>query len=205
MVLATAGASGEVTMITRKEVSASPILPAGEQWQAKPFPAHQGEGGVAALSWAPSSSPATLAAGPAAARAALTGPRRLATCGMTDGRVCTWRYDEKGNSWTLHKELADERHGDTVRDVSWRPNIGIPANVIASCGKDGSVMTWVQDMDQQPWRLQAAWDVGGDARRVIWSKSGHLLAVSVGDSDSLLYKEGPIGQWSHVTSTSGGC
>lgn len=199
MVLAVACSSGEVQVLTGREVKASPVLPAGEQWQAKSFFAHSG--GVLALSWAPSASPAILATGPAARKAVTCAPRRLATAGP-DG-LCVWLYEDKMDSWSTPQKLIDERHCGTPRDIAWRPNVGIPSSVIASCTQEGSVATWVQDMDGQPWRLQATWKVDGDARRLSWSKAGTLLGVSVGDASSVLYKEGPAGSWTQITSLDG--
>lgn len=197
LVLAVAGKSGDVTMITRRVVTASPMLPAGEQWPQKEFQAHPG--GVIGLCWAPSTSPAMLVTGPAAARAAPFGPRRLVTCG-SDGVARTWRYDEKGDSWFAGQELADQKQMGNVRDVAWRPNCGLPTSIIALCTDQGMVATWVQEVDGQAWQLQSVWRVEGDARRLFWSRLGTLLGVAVGDSGSLLFKEGMPGDWSQVTS-----
>mmetsp|Transcript_101980 Transcript_101980/g.186843 ORF Transcript_101980/g.186843 Transcript_101980/m.186843 type:complete len:318 (-) Transcript_101980:72-1025(-) len=200
VVLAAACSSGEVQMLTRREVTASPVLPAGEQWQAKSFRAHAG--GVVALSWAPSASPAILATGPAARKAATCAPRRLATCGA-DGLLIVWAHDDKSDSWSVQSKLSDEQYCGMPRDVAWRPNVGIPSSMVAFCTQEGCVAIWVQDMDGQPWRLQATWQVDGDARRLSWSKAGTLLGVSVGDANSLMYKEGPAGSWTQITSLDG--
>merc|ERR1712060_506491 len=122
------------------------------------------------------------------------GPRRVVSAGV-DSKVRTWRFDEKMESWELVQDLSDAKHTGVIRDVAWRPNLGIPSSVVASCTQDGSVATWVQDVDGQPWRLQAAWGVDGDARRLCWSKAGNMLGVSVGDSGGFLYKENQIGNW----------
>eukprot|EP00441_Pelagodinium_beii_P037628 CAMPEP_0197630950 /NCGR_PEP_ID=MMETSP1338-20131121/8281_1 /TAXON_ID=43686 ORGANISM="Pelagodinium beii, Strain RCC1491" /NCGR_SAMPLE_ID=MMETSP1338 /ASSEMBLY_ACC=CAM_ASM_000754 /LENGTH=214 /DNA_ID=CAMNT_0043202305 /DNA_START=89 /DNA_END=730 /DNA_ORIENTATION=+ len=91
------GDRGEVCIINRKEVTASPLLPSGEQWISKGFMAH--DDGIIALSWAPSACPATLAAGPAAARAAARGPRRIVTA-STSRSVKVWRCDDKTDTWS---------------------------------------------------------------------------------------------------------
>mmetsp|Transcript_68781 Transcript_68781/g.110855 ORF Transcript_68781/g.110855 Transcript_68781/m.110855 type:complete len:322 (-) Transcript_68781:41-1006(-) len=196
LLLAVGGESGgEVCILTRREVTASPVLPAGEVWQAKTLLAH--DGGIVDLSFAPAASPATLAAGPAAVRAAVRGPFRLATAG-TDGRLRVWRCDEKTASWTLQQDLLDPTSGSRLRCVAWRPNIGLPSSTIAVGSEDGSVQVWVQDMEGQPWNCQASWKVDGDTRRLSWSKAGVLLAVSAGDAGSMLFKEGPVGSWSQV-------
>mmetsp|Transcript_17249 Transcript_17249/g.44364 ORF Transcript_17249/g.44364 Transcript_17249/m.44364 type:complete len:109 (+) Transcript_17249:1-327(+) len=102
--------------------------------------------------------------------------------------------------WEQKHELHDEQHRGNIRDVAWRPNVGVPCSVLASCTEDGGVAKWTQDMEGQPWRLHSDWKVQGDARRLAWSKAGTLLSVSVGDSGSLLYKEGQGGQWHEVCS-----
>ncbi|CAK0812294.1 unnamed protein product, partial [Prorocentrum cordatum] len=183
--LAVGGGGGEVVVLTRRETAGRSIQPAGEQWQRRAFVAHDGD--VLALSWAPSTSPATMAAGPAAARAALHGPRRMVTAGA-DRRVRVWRYDEKAGSWSMAQELCDGLGSQVIRSVTWRPNMGIPASLVAACTEEGTVTTWVQDMEGQAWRQQLSWQVPGPARRLAWSEAGTLLAVAVGEAGGLLFK-----------------
>lgn len=195
LIMAVAGGDdlGVVTMVMRLERPG-----AGEQWQVKSFPAH--EGGVVGLSWAPSNSAATLATGPSLSRAATLAPRRFTTGGI-DGLVCVWRGEEKSDHWMQEATLSDDAlPSDAVRDVAWRPNVGIPSSIIAACTQGGVVAIWAQDILGQPWRLQSHWKVDGDARRLAWSKAGTLLAVSVGDTGSLLYQETKEGPWKLVTS-----
>eukprot|EP00413_Alexandrium_margalefii_P031114 CAMPEP_0204562466 /NCGR_PEP_ID=MMETSP0661-20131031/33766_1 /ASSEMBLY_ACC=CAM_ASM_000606 /TAXON_ID=109239 /ORGANISM="Alexandrium margalefi, Strain AMGDE01CS-322" /LENGTH=319 /DNA_ID=CAMNT_0051569951 /DNA_START=48 /DNA_END=1007 /DNA_ORIENTATION=- len=199
LVLAVGGLDdlGVLTVLSRREILASPVQQAGEQWLVKAFPAH--DGGVVGLSWAPSNSAATLATGPAVNRAATHAARRLVTAGA-DGGVSVWHADAKMDGWNRQHSLADERHPGAVRDVAWRPNVGIPSSIIASCTEDGLVATWAQDMEGQAWRLQSCWRVEGDARRLAWSRAGMLLAVSVGDDGCSLFKEGPGAQWELASS-----
>lgn len=194
LLLALASVDGKVTMISRREVKASAVLPAGEAWNAKSFAAH--ESAVLGLSWGPSTSPVTLAAGPAA-KAATLAPKRLVT-GGEDGMVRIWRHENDWDTWTQVKQL-DKIHGACVLDVAWRPNLGIPCSMIASCAEDGSVVVWVQDMEGQPWRARAQWQVEADARRLAWSNAGSILSVSAGDSHTFLYREGLDGEWEQVT------
>jgi len=186
---------GVLTIVTAKEIMASPVQPAGEQWLVKALPAHNG--GIVGLSWAPSSSAATLATGPAVSRAATHAPRRLATAGV-DGAICIWHLDPKTQSWTRQHSLQDEQIKGAIRGVAWRPNPGIPSSLLMSCTDDGNISSWVQDMEGQPWQLKTSWRVPGDARRLTWSRGGTLLAVSVGDEASFLFKEGAKGEWQQI-------
>lgn len=195
--LAVAGADelGIVTMLYATRAAG----PAGEQWQVTSFPAH--EGGVIGLSWSPSTSAATLATGPSVGRAQNHAPRRFVTGGV-DGSLYIWcAAGEKGDCWMKECELADERAGTgALRDVAWRPNLGIPTSMIASCTEEGIVCIWSQEVLGQPWYMRAQWTVAGDARRLSWSHAGMFLGVSVGDSDSLLFKESQKGPWERVHS-----
>lgn len=198
VVLAVASSNGEVTLLSRREVAASPMLPVGEMWAAKSFFAHTG--GVMALSWAPSTSPAILATGPSAQKATSRAARRLVTIG-SDETCRTWTHDEKSDSWTEQSRLSSPKLVGSFRDVAWRPNIGIPSSTIATC-TEGTLAIWSQEVDGRDWQLQASWEVAsshGDARRLSWSKAGLLLGVSVGDSGMLLYQETAPGSWSLVT------
>lgn len=193
LALAVAGGDdlGVVTVLQRREQAGG----GGDQWQARTFTAH--EGGVAALSWGPSASAATLATGPAVQRAAATAPCRLATCGA-DGAVSVWTTDAKLDSWRKQEDLVAEGFRGMPRDVAFKPNVGLPSSLLAACTDQGDVAIWVQDMDGQPWRLRACWSVDGDARRLAWSRAGAVLAVSIGDEGSALYQEGLGGAWDLV-------
>jgi len=198
--LAVGGLDGNVTVITRKEVSVSAVMPAGEQWLAKSFTAHE-EGLLIALSWAPAASPACLAAGPSASRMPLTATRRIVTA-SADGQVRIWNYEAAADGWSCLQDLTKDESAaaaglskSAVRDVAWRSNVGLPCSMLATCTEAGTVAIWIQDNNKQPWKLQASWSVGGDARRLTWSKTGHVLAVSVGEEGCVLFKEEQMGQW----------
>mmetsp|Transcript_42953 Transcript_42953/g.96577 ORF Transcript_42953/g.96577 Transcript_42953/m.96577 type:complete len:309 (-) Transcript_42953:74-1000(-) len=181
---------GVLTLLTRRELQGG-----GEQWHVESFAAHPG--GAQAVSWAPSTSPVTLATGPAVSRAVTTAGKRFVTCGH-DGSACVWRCEN--DKWFEQQALSGDKQGTgKVRDVAWRPNIGVPASLIALCTEDGTVATWVQDAEGLQWRLQATWNAGGDARRLAWSRTGTLLAVSVGANERKLYKEVPGGNWECVS------
>lgn len=168
-----------------------------QQWQVKSFAAHMG--GVTALSWAPSTSAATLATGPAVSRGAAHAPCRVATCGA-DGSVSIWSVEGKMDSFRKQADLRGEGFTGLPRDVAWRPNVGLPCSLVVACTDEGSVGLWVQDMDGQPWELQMCWQVADDARRLAWSRAGMVLAVSIGEDGSALYREGQGGAWELISS-----
>ena len=53
-----------------------------------------------------------------------------------------WRHGE-GGGWQ-QDGLALTGHSDWVRDVAWAPNLGLPANTLASAGQDGRVFIWAE-------------------------------------------------------------
>lgn len=155
--------------------------------------AHDGVDGLVAFSWAPAASPATLAAGPAA-RSASKAKRRLVSAARSSVRI--WRWEE---TWAMSEELAiagASGASGAVRDVAWRPNLGIPSSSVALCFEDGLIQIWTQDMEGQPWTPQVSWRAVS-AMRLAWSKAGCMLAVSHGDRCQL-FKEGLVSQWTEV-------
>lgn len=197
LVLGVAGGD-ELGVITIKTMPSKPMQSGGQQWQARSFPGHPG--GVTALSWAPSTSAATLASGPAVNRATTLAPCRFVT-GGEDGQACVWLRDDKTDTWALDCSLdVASLSTSAIRDVAWRPNLGIPSSVIATCQQDGTVAIWTQDIGGMPWRQQCHWNVNGDARRLTWSKAGTVLGVSVGDADTFLYQATKTGPWIAIES-----
>ncbi|CAE8695002.1 unnamed protein product, partial [Polarella glacialis] len=117
-----------------------------KRWRQETFRAH--EGGVFAISWAPAAS--SQAGIPGAASdstgcGAVIGPRRLVT-GGADHQVRIWRHDELTDEWADSHHFPAGEHGDWIRDVAWRPNVGMPTNTVASCSEDGSIVIWMQTM-----------------------------------------------------------
>ena len=53
-----------------------------------------------------------------------------------------WRHSEAGGWQQDGPALAG--HSDWVRDVAWAPNLGLPANTLASAGQDGRVFVWAE-------------------------------------------------------------
>ncbi len=83
------------------------------------------ENGANAVSWAPSTSPAMMASGPAVHGAVLA-PRRIVTGGC-DNQVKIWQYDERADEW-MEQQHFQNAHTQWVRDVAWRPNVSIFQN-----------------------------------------------------------------------------
>mmetsp|Transcript_9466 Transcript_9466/g.25666 ORF Transcript_9466/g.25666 Transcript_9466/m.25666 type:complete len:350 (-) Transcript_9466:21-1070(-) len=188
--LVAASCDGSVTVLSYCEG-----LEQEERWRVEAFRAH--EGGVFAVCWAPATSPAVLNSAEPAGRSTVLGPRRLVT-GGADSQVRIWRHDELTDAWVDQHHFPTGEHGDWVRDVAWRPNVGIPANTIASCAEDGTVVIWTQAMVGQPWGRQAKWPLGASAWQLSWSATGSILAVADSNNQVALYKEAQDGSWEEV-------
>lgn len=84
-----------------------------------------------------------------------------------------------------------------MRDVAWAPNIGLPCNIIASCGQDGKVAIWKQD-EKNTWSSKVLKEFPDVVWRVSWSITGNILAVSGGDNKVTLWKEDLDGDWACI-------
>mmetsp|Transcript_57353 Transcript_57353/g.134961 ORF Transcript_57353/g.134961 Transcript_57353/m.134961 type:complete len:222 (-) Transcript_57353:27-692(-) len=140
-------------------------------------------------SWAPATAdPRVTAAG------GQPSLQRRFVSGGCDNAVRIWSMSEQGH-WDCQTLSTPEgvSHVDWVRDVAWAPNIvGLPMNIIASCAADKRVIIWTVDgsnvqATQLPPFDQTVW-------RVSWSATGSVLAVVVGDSRVLLFKN-VNGEW----------
>ena len=58
-----------------------------------------------------------------------------------------WRFNEKTGEWQQEGAPLGG-HTDWVRDVAWMPNLGLPANTLASAGQDGKVLIWSESREQ---------------------------------------------------------
>lgn len=137
---------------------------------------------------------AATAEGADRSRSTVLQPRRLVT-GGADNQVRIWRHDKQTSAWADQHHFPSDAHSDWVRDVAWRPNAGIPANTIASCAEDGTVVIWRQAMIGQPWGRQEKLKLDASAWQVSWSVTGSILAVSTSSNQVLLYKELLDGSW----------
>jgi protein transport protein SEC13 len=186
--LATASSDGSVGIISNK---------GGDKWSKKTIPnAHVY--GVNAVSWCPATSPATLASGPAVDQQTGGALSQRIVTGGCDNLVKIWKLDEHADEWVeVHKF---DSHSEWVRDVAWRPNVGIPSQTIASCSEDKSVIIWSQEMDGQPWKMHARLELPAPVWRVSWSVTGSILAAACGDNTVQLFKESVDNEWVPVTS-----
>jgi len=189
--LAAAACDGNVAVLSYRDGAGE----GEDRWRAELFQAHKG--GVFAVCWAPATSPAVVTSAEPAGRSTVLGPRHLVT-GGADSQVRIWRHDEHTDTWADQHRFPSGEHGDWVRDVAWRPNVGIPANTIASGAEDGTVVVWTQEMEGRPWTRTSKWELGASAWQLSWSVTGSILAVATSSNRVLLYKETPDGGWESV-------
>ncbi|KAF8820039.1 WD domain, G-beta repeat-containing protein [Cardiosporidium cionae] len=128
--------------------------------------------------------------------------------GGCDNQVRVWRFEKDVNEWKEMYQMMDHPHTEWVRDVAWRPNIGLTSQTIASCSEDFSVILWSQDNNDpnnQQWRNIQSIQFDAPVWRVSWSITGTVLAVASGDSSISLFKENlDGGMWEKITQLSGG-
>lgn len=152
--------------------------------------------GVNAVSWAPhgaytdTSNPDNVL------------PPRLVTGGC-DNRIRFWTQSVETGQWvedtsaTIDKTIS---HSDWVRDVAWAPSIFPNVNVVASCSEDRTVLIWTQNGPNAEWKPILLHKFDAPVWRVSWSVTGHMLAVSSGDSDVTLWKATLDGKWTQMSS-----
>ena len=121
-------------------------------------------------------------------------PPRLVTAGC-DGAIRVWKYT--ATEWTLETTLTNA-HSDWVRDVAWAPSLIPDHAMIASCSEDRTVQVWNQTPNEESWKPTLLHTFDEPVWKVSWSVTGHLLAVSSGDSNVSLWKAGLDGTWSQV-------
>lgn len=151
--------------------------------------------GVNSVGWAP------YGAYYDASEPQLTQPPRLVTAGC-DNKIRFWVRQEDGQ-WAPDDAPIDSdvlHHSDWVRDVAWAPSLLPNQNMVASCSEDRSVIIWTQKGGQdQPWKPVLLNTFDAPVWRVSWSATGHLLAVSSGDSEVTLWKAGLDGTWNKMS------
>lgn len=161
--------------------------------------------GVNSVSWAPTSAyhsgfDSAAAASTSAGDGVGEGePPRLVTGGC-DNHIRFWVQDASSGQWVEDTATSpvvskDVGHSDWVRDVAWAPAILPNVNMVASCSEDRTVLIWTQRGQGEPWQATKLHTFDAPVWRVSWSLTGHILAVSSGDSDVALWKKGMDGVW----------
>ena len=123
-------------------------------------------------------------------------PMRLVTGGSDNG-VKLWVKTEKG--WESERLETECQHRDWVRDAAFAPNVIPGRSVIASCSEDKTVIIWKQEEENGKWTSSTLNTFEDPVWRVSWSVTGNILAVSSGDSNVTLWKEGLDGSWTQVS------
>lgn len=157
--------------------------------------------GVNSVSWAPMGAYSDESSTPDAA--ATVDHPRLVTGGC-DNRIRFWVEQPETGQWVEDPSCPiskDVGHSDWVRDVAWAPPIIPNVNMVASCSEDRTVLIWTQNGHKQEWKARPLHTFDGPVWRLSWStKTGHILAVSSGDSDVSLWKKGIDGKWYQMES-----
>ncbi|GKY91201.1 hypothetical protein MPSEU_000092800 [Mayamaea pseudoterrestris] len=151
--------------------------------------------GVNALSWAPHNAYYDVSApdAPEAARLVTAGCNNMIRFWQQNPADGQWQPDPSPVSTTL-------THSDWVRDVAWAPVLMQNHNVVASCSEDCTVLIWTQEGGADAeWKATLLHEFDAPVWRVSWSVTGHLLAVSSGDSDVTLWKADLDGKWLQVS------
>jgi len=152
--------------------------------------------GVNSVSWAPMGAYSEEAHNPDAT-APVDYPRLVT--GGCDNRIRFWVEQPETGQWVEDLSCPiskDAVHSDWVRDVAWAPPIIPNLNMVASCSEDRTVLIWTQKELNQEWKATPLHTFDGPVWRLSWSiKTGHILAVSSGDSNVSLWKKGIDSKW----------
>jgi protein transport protein SEC13 len=153
--------------------------------------------GVNAVSWAPQGAYYDPTTNP---DEAVDSPR-IVTAGC-DNHIRIWVCND--GVWSIESTTTGTTalicHTDWVRDVAWAPSLLPNHNMIASCSEDRTVLIWTQSSPGAEWVATLLHTFESPVWRVSWSVTGHLLAVSSGDSDVTLWKSSLDGKWTQVSS-----
>lgn len=147
--------------------------------------------GVNAVSWAPAG--------------AYSEDRPRLVTGGCDNKIRFWVQQPETGQWVddascpISKEVS---HSDWIRDVAFAPALLPDMNMVASCSEDRSVLIWTQNGTNEEWRATLLHTFDAPVWKVSWSVStGHILAVSSGDSDVTLWRKGIAdGKWYQIDS-----
>jgi len=158
--------------------------------------------GVNSVSWSPMGAYSDESSSTADATAPVDHPRLVT--GGCDNRIRFWVEQPETGQWMEDPSCPvskDIGHSDWVRDVAWAPPILPNVNTVASCSEDRTVLIWTQNGQNQEWKASLLHTFDGPVWRLSWStKTGHILAVSSGDSNVTLWKKGIDGKWYQMES-----
>ncbi|CAH0477329.1 unnamed protein product [Peronospora belbahrii] len=187
--LASASADGQVSFLTRVR----------EGWVVSSSFRNSEEGmGCTAVSWAPYNSLGSQGA---------QGPIQRVVTGSCNQVVTIWKLatmpQEGTNAGTSYWEIENTPlygHNDWVRDVAWAPNVGIPANVIASGSDDHTVRVWTQDEANGEWSSHVVHTFHAPVYRINWSQTGSVLSVAAGEDEATFWKQQKNHEWTQLSS-----
>lgn len=179
--LACASADGQVSFLTRMK----------EGWVTSSSFTNS-EDGVActSVSWAPYNSLGSQGA---------EGPLQRVVAGSVNHLVKIWQYAPSSNTWQA-MESALHGHQDWVREVAWAPNVGIPANIIASASDDHTVRAWAQNEANGEWKSHIIHSFRSPVYRISWSLTGTILSAAAGDDEVTFWRQVGETSWEQVTS-----
>ncbi|KAJ5070153.1 protein sec13 [Anaeramoeba ignava] len=159
------------------------------RWGVKKFKAH--EMGVNAISWGPYEPVnADDIGGESKAK-----PRLKMVSGGCDNLVKIWSLSDE-EEW--ENEVVLQGHKNWIRSVDWSPALYSPEGLIASGSQDKSIIIWAPDNDNR-WKKIFQNSFNDTVWSVSWSFNASLLAVSLGNGDSSLWKQNNHGQWSQIS------
>ncbi|KAK1948227.1 Protein transport protein SEC13 B [Phytophthora citrophthora] len=187
--LASASADGQVSFLTRMR----------EGWVVSSSFRNSEEGmGCTSVSWAPYNSLGSQGA---------QGPIQRVVTGSCNDAITIWQFvtapqdgGNPGNSYWEMVNIPLYGHNDWVRDVAWAPNVGIPANVIASGSDDHTVRIWTQDEADGEWVSTVLHTFRAPIYRINWSLTGSVLSVAAGDDEVTFWKQQSNHEWTQMSS-----
>lgn len=165
----------------------------------KSFVGHNG--GINGLSWGPSTEPCLLLAenndimNPAVNEKALAlVPMRFVT-GAMDGKVKIWSENQEQQFTFDELELDNGSHVESdnwIRDVAWSNNVGSTSELIAVVDENKRLRVWsgeaTQNSANKQWVLQEEKTFNFPAWKCSWSPIGFMLAVSLGNNETKVFK-----------------
>ncbi|KAL7068853.1 hypothetical protein ACR3K2_06880 [Cryptosporidium serpentis] len=149
--------------------------------------------GTNAVSWAPAINNTAVSASQQMIRL---------VSGGCDNQIRIWKQDPQTGELADMGHTLDVAHIEWVRDVAWRPCVGLLTDTIVSCGDDKTAVIWTQDADVQGWRSMQILNFNSPVWRVSWSVTGTILAISSGEDIVTLFKENSDGHWEVLTNIS---